>query len=149
MNDVPFHERSVGRRVRRPRTRSHGVARRGFANSLLALSPARRYARDSVESWRLTEDEQTTVVLVVSELVSNAVRHARTASRVTLRRSRQVIHVLVRDFSPRAPRAGEGTPACHGLEVVDAASSRWGWHRHGRGKTVWATITVASPYKLA
>src|SRR4051812_36228542 len=123
MNDVPFHERSTGRRPRRSRTRSRGVARRGFANSLLALSPARRHVRDSIGGWRLTEDEQDAVVLVAHELVSNAVEHARTAGRVTLRRSRRVVHVLVRDFSPHAPRAEEGYPGGRGLDVVDATST--------------------------
>jgi len=156
MNDEPFRERLVRGRVRLPRrSRVRGVVRRGFTNSLLALSSARRHVRDTVAGWQLTEDEQDIVVLVANELVSNAVNHAHTTSRMTLRRSRQVVHVLVRDYSAAPPRratvrGGTGAPAdCHGLQMVEATSSRWGWHRHAIGKTVWATIAVASPYRFA
>lgn len=156
MDDLPFHKRLLRRRGPSRRAgRTRGVVRRRFTDSLLALAPARRHVRETVADWKLTDDEQDIVVLVANELVSNAVTHARTASRMTLRRSRRVIHVLVRDYSTQPPNATDGddptdvTPGCHGLDVVGAASTRWGWHRHRVGKTVWATITVASPYSFA
>jgi hypothetical protein len=156
MDDVPFSRRLIRGRARGPRrSRARGVVRRGFTNSVLALSSARRHVRQTIAGWQLTDDEQDIVVLVANELVSNAVKHAQTTSRMTLRRSRRVVHVLVRDYSADPPQSATGdsgageAAGCHGLQVVGAASSRWGWHRHTIGKTVWATITVANPYRFA
>ena len=157
MNELPFSRGLLRRRNRESVSRTRGVVRRVFTDSLLALPPARHHVRDTLTSWQLTEDEQDTIVLVANELVSNAVTHARTASRMTLRRSRCVVHVLVRDYSPRPPQSPVpiapvgATAGCHGLDVIDAASVRWGWHHHTIGKTVWATITTtsASPPRFA
>lgn len=88
----------------------------------------------------MTED----LVFIVSELVSNAVQHARTGSVVTLRRRGNMLRVSVADYSTEPPqlRSAMGR-RLSGLGLVNALSWRWGWTEHGKtGKTVWATLDV-------
>ena len=96
--------------------------------------------------WAVTEDCTDRLLMIVNELVSNAVDHARTACEITVRRSSSLVRVLVADQSPLPPRipppdvnAARG----RGLQMVKALSSRWGWTtRHG-GKTVWAVVNCS------
>ncbi|GHF87054.1 ATP-binding protein [Streptomyces thermodiastaticus] len=92
---------------------------------------------------RLTED----AVLLVSELVGNAVRH--TGARVfglRLRRSRGRLRVEVRDPSRALPCL---LPVCEtdvngrGLLLVSKLADRWGVDLLPRGKTTWFEMRVA------
>jgi two-component sensor histidine kinase len=88
------------------------------------------------------------VVLIVSELVANAVRHAapgRAGLRVSWEFVADAIRVEVADEdpdtpSPRVPRVTE--PGGRGLTIVDALSYEWGFDRLPQGKRVWARIPV-------
>ncbi|MFC0529267.1 ATP-binding protein [Phytohabitans kaempferiae] len=115
----------------------------------LELEPeveAARLARDLVSAacarWH-REDLAETAHIAVSELVNNAVIHARTplSVRVTLRRDELLI--AVRDRSPEPPRPR--TPASssyggRGLMLLEAVSSRWGCAQYEDGKVVWAVL---------
>ena len=86
--------------------------------------------------------------MIVNELVSNAIDHARTSCEITVRHTRSLVRVLAADGSPLAPRrppfdvnAARG----RGLQMVEALASRWGWTRRHRGKTVWATVDCNQP----
>jgi hypothetical protein len=83
--------------------------------------------------------------LVVSELVTNAVVHARSGFTVTLTTSEDVIRIGVRDAMPLPPGAETGTtlPAAplHGLGAVAALAVRWGAEPAGDGKNVWAELS--------
>jgi anti-sigma regulatory factor (Ser/Thr protein kinase) len=100
---------------------------------------------DSVcEDWDVRDVEPNTARLVVSELVSNAVQHARTSSLVTLILTDRVLRIAVRDYLPGAwpdpdPAERERSVSL-GLTVVAAVSSNWGVLRHEDGKTVWASL---------
>ena len=84
--------------------------------------------------------------LVVSELVTNAVSHARTSSTVVLERSGPSVTLTVRDCSPSLPlleaadsMAGGG----RGLGIVDVLSCDWGVTSPlGEPKSVWAAFAV-------
>ena len=84
--------------------------------------------------------------LVVSELVTNAVRHARTSSTVVLERSGPSLTLTVRDCSPSLPllttrdsMAGGG----RGLGIVDVLSRDWGvTSALGESKSVWAAFAL-------
>lgn len=87
---------------------------------------------------RLAED----VVLVVSELATNAIEHARTSLVVALDGDRVRVRVRVRDYSHDPPvlRPVEDDPRRGwGLRMVAEVAS-WGWEPHPDGKTVWARI---------
>lgn len=93
------------------------------------------------------------VGLVVSELATNAVLHARTPFVVTVGRTQGGIFLSVRDRSPLLPVTSRlpTTTQLHGrgLHVVDACSSDWGFTREpGGGKSVWATFDTAAPQAM-
>lgn len=96
-------------------------------------------------------DAMDSVMLVTSELVSNAVRHGRSAPGLRLALRGPYLYVSVQDHSTRLPvlldidhvNAAPLLPSGRGLYLVDVHSSAWGslpMHRH---KTVWAAIRVA------
>jgi anti-sigma regulatory factor (Ser/Thr protein kinase) len=87
-----------------------------------------------------------TIVLLVSEVVSNAVRHSAAPeeaaialeARITERSVRIAVTDAGEGFTPRQrdpERLGEG----YGLYLLEKASSRWGVARDG-GTTVWFEV---------
>lgn len=100
-------------------------------------------------SWGL-ESELDNVLLVVSELVTNAVLHARCGPgrqvALTLIREPGRIRVEVRDAGDGEPRPRKGIPFTEehgrGLAVVEELAADWGVTREVVGKTVWATVAV-------
>lgn len=85
--------------------------------------------------------------LLTSEVVTNAVRHAATPFAVQLDWNGQRVRVDVRDESPeplRPRRPASPEPGGHGLRIIDALASRWGFEReHGDGKAVWFELDLA------
>jgi anti-sigma regulatory factor (Ser/Thr protein kinase) len=86
--------------------------------------------------------------VVVSELATNAVRHAATAYTVTLHCADEGVTIDVRDGSPLVPAArtsGDPYEAFgRGLTIVDGYSDDWGVRKDaGGGKSVWARLAVA------
>jgi anti-sigma regulatory factor (Ser/Thr protein kinase) len=86
---------------------------------------------------------------VLSELVTNAVEHARTEIEVSLSRRGRALHLAVRDHDPTPPRIIDPCPVDpdlplnergHGLRVVHADSVAWGAIPTVDGKLVWATV---------
>ena len=84
---------------------------------------------------------------MVSELATNAVRHALTSFDLTVCRTPEEIRVEVTDY-------GDGVPMMRcldtdaidgrGLQIVDTLSTRWGVSRGpGSGKTVWFALALA------
>jgi anti-sigma regulatory factor (Ser/Thr protein kinase) len=88
-------------------------------------------------------------VLLVSELVTNAVRHAGSPLTVAVSIGRAAVRVEVRDRSPRLPALREQHKAedewGRGLVLVDALANRWGAERLPSGKRVWFELDLASP----
>jgi two-component sensor histidine kinase len=102
---------------------------------------ARNRLRALLDSWA---DEQTrhAALVLLSEVVTNAVRHAPGAFQVTVTLAKHRLYARVRDESPWPPRARE--PDEHGgrgLELLRSLSQRWGVEQHpGDGKTVWFEV---------
>lgn len=105
------------------------------------VSLARNFVRAAVEASGRDSDD---AALVVSELVTNAVRHGRSpfTVSVTCDDSGTVIEVV--DQNPRLPElapAGAASQSGNGLHIVDVLARRWGvWYHPGDGKTVWAEL---------
>jgi anti-sigma regulatory factor (Ser/Thr protein kinase) len=78
--------------------------------------------------------------LLVSELVTNAVLHARTTITLQVQEAGGGVRVRVADASHRGPRqrdySDEATTG-RGLTLVEALASAWGTEPTERGKTVW------------
>ncbi|MGO4417226.1 ATP-binding protein [Streptomyces sp. MCAF7] len=109
-------------------------------------------ARVALAAWGLV-DEVETAALIMSELVSNAARHARGPTiRMSVNRpADNRVYVAVIDRAPlqlpqlRTP--GPDAVQGRGLVLVEAVSHDWGWEYMGTGtrpwgKRVWATLTV-------
>jgi anti-sigma regulatory factor (Ser/Thr protein kinase) len=86
---------------------------------------------------------------ISSELVTNAIQHAcgngTGTIGVTLARtwSPATVTVVVSDSSPEGPIRRDtpaGSEQGRGLQIVEALSAHWGWHRQDGGKAVFATL---------
>lgn len=73
--------------------------------------------------------------LIVSELATNAIVHARTDFDVTIAHTGRYLRIAVQDGSPDRP-AGTG----RGLRLVEAVSTHWGTLAVGDGKIVWSLV---------
>lgn len=82
------------------------------------------------------------VILVLSELVTNAVLHAGGAGRVAVECIDDSVRITVHDSSPLVPRSPADAPAIggKGLHIVERLSSSWGSRRCEAGKDVWAVL---------
>jgi serine phosphatase RsbU (regulator of sigma subunit)/PAS domain-containing protein/anti-sigma regulatory factor (Ser/Thr protein kinase) len=115
------------------------VARWEFPADPRAVASAREVARDKLAQWGLQEHAFITE-LIVSELVTNAVRYA--GGPVGLRLIRdEVLYCEVTDPSntqPRLRRARTTDEGGRGLFLVAQLSRRWGSRYAQTGKTIWA-----------
>jgi len=108
---------------------------------------ARALVRYACESWGLA-DILDAATIVVSELVSNAVTHARTNLDVTIVRRTEFVVIQVRDHSSDPlMRWGADQPPIwstqgRGLPLVDHLTSGWGTSHGPSGKAVWATLRI-------
>jgi hypothetical protein len=122
-----------------------------------SVSGARKFTRETLRGWDLDELFDG-VALVVSELVTNALRHAILAApdlagdtppaHLHLMRWSSRLVCAVRDPSDDSPVAGEADSAAEsgrGLHLVDSFSDSWGWHPmagSAHGKIVWALFRL-------
>ncbi|MFZ3470527.1 ATP-binding protein [Streptomyces sp. 2.9] len=118
--------------------------------SLRAPGRARALLREQFTEWGVAPEPTRTAELLLSELVTNAVRHGRAPQGrdigVRLARYDGVLRVEVADAGPPvelAPRTpGERDEQGRGLVIVAALAGRWGQcpRAHGIGKAVWAEV---------
>lgn len=112
-----------------------------------AAAVARERTRSVLRAWRLPALLDP-LLLVVSELVGNAVRHGRPPVAMKLRRSGSSVRVEVHDEAHRTPPASVGLPgeeaeSGRGRFLVDAVADETGVEQiPGDGKVVWATVTA-------
>ncbi|MFE5511217.1 SpoIIE family protein phosphatase [Streptomyces sp. NPDC056529] len=104
---------------------------------------ARRLARRALARWDL-EELTDSVELLISEVVTNAVRYAERP--VTLRLLRtDVLRCEVGDDSPQLPRqrrARDTDEGGRGLFLVNRLARRWGATRLSGGKVVWFELAT-------
>ncbi|WP_375061431.1 ATP-binding SpoIIE family protein phosphatase [Streptomyces carpaticus] len=104
---------------------------------------ARRLVRESLAGWDLTELEDA-VELLVSEVVTNAVRYAERPVSVRLLRT-DVLRCEVDDDVPRLPRLRQAGPydeVGRGLYLVQRLAHKWGAARLSTGKLVWFEMSL-------
>ncbi|WP_058043279.1 SpoIIE family protein phosphatase [Streptomyces roseifaciens] len=110
------------------------------------VAEARKFASEQLTAWGLEELGFTTE-LVVSELVTNAVRHAYAPIRLRLIRERSSLICEVSDASstsPRMRRARVTDEGGRGLLLVAQLTERWGTRFTAEGKTIWAQQPLAA-----
>ncbi|MER5177478.1 SpoIIE family protein phosphatase [Streptomyces sp. NPDC002896] len=110
-----------------------------------AVRHARRFTRRTLRKWAVTR-ETDTVLLVVSELVTNALVHTDGPVRLDLTRIEDRLRVAVADASPRTPvkpaNIGWEATGGRGILLVEAMSAAWGTVPASGGKQVWCEIDV-------
>ena len=114
-----------------------------------SVSAARRFAREVLAATHADAEQSHTAELLVSELVTNAILHARTPLQVGLVVDGGQVLVCVADQvadSPElAPQLHSRTrPGGRGLALVADLSEAWGTARYAGGKTVWFLLQVPS-----
>ncbi len=109
---------------------------------------ARHALSGRLASSGVAEDDVADALLVVSELVSNSIRHAEPLSTgeitVRWRVAPDVLHLEIVDGGagtrPRAGVAALAATSGRGLDIVSQVSSRWGVTTAGDAVTVWADV---------
>jgi anti-sigma regulatory factor (Ser/Thr protein kinase) len=127
---------------------SSGEVQVDLPPDLTAAREARAATRRVLPGWRLGALLDP-VLLVVSELVGNAVRHGRPPVGLRLRKSGRGVRVDVHDESQSVPAAaggGRDAESGRGMLLVDAVASESGVHPiEGDGKVVWARVDPEPP----
>lgn len=101
---------------------------------------AREFVAKVCQSWGIKRPVRLAQILI-SELVSNAVVHARTGLDVTVRRFGEGIELSVRDDGlAKLPAHLPPDPRGFGLQLVEAMSDAWGSAPTGSGKVVWTRL---------
>ncbi|EDY46925.1 ATP-binding protein [Streptomyces sp. SPB074] len=130
------NQEAAVRRTRLPRRRT-------------SVRRARNFAREVAGEWGHLQLADS-LALIVSELVTNAVVHARCGAgrqvALTLVRGEGAVRVEVRDSGRGAPLPRGAVPfteeSGRGLAVVDAVAADRGVRDEVVGKTVWALLTL-------
>ena len=138
-----------------PALRSGPAAREVRLAALPSAVPwARRVLRHMLLEWQL-ERMSDPALLLVSELVTNAVQASETVARLdhaaqpmvslTLELSDTSLLITVWDANPGLPVLREADVTGErgrGLLLVDFLADAWGHHDAGQGKAVWCEIGI-------
>ncbi|MEV6406363.1 SpoIIE family protein phosphatase [Streptomyces bobili] len=112
-----------------------------------AVADARRLAGRCLEGWG-TPVDRFTVELVVSELVTNAIRYGAPPIALRLVRQPHLLTCEVEDASMTAPylrHARESDEGGRGLYICASLTDSWGARYTASGKTVWAAVGLPQP----
>ena len=113
-----------------------------------AVRQARRACADILTRWKCDAESVEDAVLIVSEIVTNAIRYCAGPVQLRLSRAADYIRVEVTDSSADEPRLLDARPddeSGRGLRIVNQLATRWGHRPVGNGKQVWADL----PYRAA
>jgi anti-sigma regulatory factor (Ser/Thr protein kinase) len=108
-----------------------------------SCSAARRFVQETLA--QAADDLRADASLLVSEVVTNAVLHARGSVTVEVQQKGSAYRIAVSDGSRTPPTAkGYRTDDAtgRGLRLLDCLAAAWGWKRTGTGKVVWFDLPV-------
>jgi len=128
------------------------------AEILLPAEPAspraaRAFVRELLRAAETPDDTIETVLLLTSELVTNALLHARSPMRLSLEVGDGFVRVEAEDENEVQPSVrpyAVDAPTGRGLALVDAVAERWGCATKLKGKSVWFEVgSRPSPEQVA
>lgn len=131
--------------------RSPGRVRQRLACDLTAAETARQLTCHACRQWGL-DGLADRAAVIVTELVANAVLHARTDLVLSVATLGPHLYIGVYDACGSPARLG-GTPGCdgepgRGLLVVEAMAAEWGNVPTAGGKVVWAALAIGAQTPL-
>jgi anti-sigma regulatory factor (Ser/Thr protein kinase) len=115
-----------------------------------SVAAARRRLTSELAAAGIHEQTVADAALVISELLSNAIRHAAPLTGAQVRVSWTLDHdelrIAVSDAGdgppPHVTEPAPGAPGGRGLGIVESLSDRWGVLREDGMTTVWAQLTA-------
>ena len=111
-----------------------------------SVRAARAFARERCAASALSAEDCELLVLLVSELVTNAIVHARSEARLTITATGSLLRVEVGDDSPVHPQVlhpGPRASSGRGVGFVARLATGWGVRDEPGGKVVWFTLAAA------
>jgi anti-sigma regulatory factor (Ser/Thr protein kinase) len=109
-----------------------------------SVGVARRFVRDVLKTRRIDDGVVSTVELLTSEVVTNAIVHARSGPQLAVEVNDGVVRVAVRDLGPGLPvrRLGRlDDVSGRGVVIVEELATAWGVERERNGaKRVWFEV---------
>ena len=126
------------------------MAKSDFTADVSAPADARRFVRSQLRIWGM-DGLVDTAELLVSECVTNSVRHAEAGGQVRLSRDGTIVRIEVSDRGGGRPIVRNPDPHelnGRGLALLGALADRWGVvdaNAAGRGKTVWLELGEDGP----
>jgi anti-sigma regulatory factor (Ser/Thr protein kinase) len=127
-----------------------GEQRRAFASAPISAGQARRFVESALAGAGL-ERFAYTAVLLVSELVANAVLHTGTSIDVVVKPAVDRVRIEVHDGSAQLPvrkHYSDMSGTGRGLVLVERMAADWGSERTADGKVVWFELdgTTVQPF---
>jgi anti-sigma regulatory factor (Ser/Thr protein kinase) len=126
------------------------TVRSTFSANPASVSDARRFVRDTLRGWGAAETIDD-AELLASELVTNAVIHARTAVEVICRLAGSAVQVEVVDGEPALILPDGNGPVCdeartdgRGLLLPSVLARTWGVTYDRETKTVWFRLEMGA-----
>jgi anti-sigma regulatory factor (Ser/Thr protein kinase) len=118
---------------------------RQFPFDVNSVGAARRFAADALGP--VPTDVLDAVALMVSELATNSIRHAKTGFHLAITAARDSVRVEVTDVGGGVPEVRSPAPTDptgRGLRIVQEFSDEWGIEYDApRDKTVWFKLAWA------
>lgn len=112
-------------------------------NELTSCTIARRFVQRVLA--HATEDLRSNASLLVSEVVANAVLHAKGPVTIEVEQRGSAYRIAVSDESKLAPTTkgyGADETTGRGLHLLDCLAAAWGWNRTQSGKVVWFDLPL-------
>ncbi len=128
-----------------PEDNAAGSAVLDIASTEHAVLEARHFVRARLRGWRVPAASHDDIILLTSELITNAIIHGRPPVQLRLRASRSHVVLEVRDQANYLPRRLRPTPDDEhgrGLQLVSLLSQRWGTRPVPEGKAVWCLCAL-------
>lgn len=115
-----------------------------------SVAAARRWVVDRLDAWTVN-DHRDEMQLAASELVTNALPHARVHIALALAVSHGTVELRVHDDSHRLPRRASQRSVRwdadngRGLLILDRVCDDWGVTKRSPGKDVWVRFVLDTP----